>query len=129
MGNGDKVYFLRENKWKGPGWVIGQDNVVVFIRYGGTLVRVHESRIKRDLENSVEIGKKVVNDSQPQCQVKSPTDKIYDNVCHDDENDDEDSPDKVQTSEDPDIQENVLEHESDSDYDPTEDIQEPVENT
>ena len=30
--NGDRVYFLRDNKWKGPGWVIGQDNVVVFVR-------------------------------------------------------------------------------------------------
>ena len=50
--NGDKVYFLRENKWKGPGWVIGQDNVVVFVRYGGTYVRVHESRLKRDIDTS-----------------------------------------------------------------------------
>ena len=50
--NGDKVYFLRENKWKGPGWVIGQDNVVVFVRYGGTYVRVHESRIMRDINIS-----------------------------------------------------------------------------
>ena len=45
---GDKVYFLRDNQWKGPGTVIGQDSVVVFIRYGGTYVRVHESRIMRD---------------------------------------------------------------------------------
>ena len=52
--NGDKVYFLRENKWKGPGWVIGQDNVVVFVRYGGTYVRVHESRLKRDISISSE---------------------------------------------------------------------------
>ncbi|CAG2196694.1 unnamed protein product [Mytilus edulis] len=48
--NGDKVYFLRDNQWKGPGTVIGQDNVVVFIRYGGTYVRVHECRILRDID-------------------------------------------------------------------------------
>ena len=64
FNNGDKVYFLRDNKWKGPGWVIGQDNVVVFIRYGGTMVRVHESRIKRDLEKSVNSRMTVVNSSK-----------------------------------------------------------------
>ncbi|CAG2192303.1 unnamed protein product [Mytilus edulis] len=48
--NGDKVYFLRDNQWKGPGTVIGQDNVVVFIRYGGTYVRVHKCRILRDID-------------------------------------------------------------------------------
>ena len=31
FNNGDKEYFLTDNKWKGPGWVIGQDNVVVYI--------------------------------------------------------------------------------------------------
>ncbi|VDH89490.1 Hypothetical predicted protein [Mytilus galloprovincialis] len=48
--HGDKVYFLRVNQWKGPGTVVGQDNVVVFIRYGGTYVRVHECRILRDID-------------------------------------------------------------------------------
>ena len=28
--------------------MIGQDNVVIFVRYGGTYVRVHESRILHD---------------------------------------------------------------------------------
>ena len=47
--NGDKVYFLCDNQWKGPRWVIGQDNVVVFIRYG-SYVRVHQSRILKDID-------------------------------------------------------------------------------
>ena len=49
---GDKVYFLRDNKWEGPGVVMGQDNVVVFVRHGGTYVRVHTSRLLRERESS-----------------------------------------------------------------------------
>ena len=51
FSNGDKVYFLRNNKWSGPGWVIGQDNVVVLVRYGGSYVRVHVSRLMRAMDN------------------------------------------------------------------------------
>ncbi|CAC5376987.1 unnamed protein product [Mytilus coruscus] len=32
--NGDKVFFLRDNQWKGSCLVIGQDNEVVFVGYG-----------------------------------------------------------------------------------------------
>ncbi|KAL6481141.1 hypothetical protein MHYP_G00092210 [Metynnis hypsauchen] len=44
---GDRVYYRRANcsEWKGPGVVIGQDGVVVFVRHGGILVRVHHSRL------------------------------------------------------------------------------------
>lgn len=44
---GDKVFYKRADcpEWKGPGVVIGQDGAVVFIRHGGTLVRVHQSRL------------------------------------------------------------------------------------
>lgn len=46
---GDKVYYKRVdcNEWKGPGVVIGQDGVVVFVRHGGTYVRVHQSRLRK----------------------------------------------------------------------------------
>jgi len=45
---GDKVYFKRVDctEWKGPGVVIGQDGVVIFMRHGGTYVRVHHSRLQ-----------------------------------------------------------------------------------
>ena len=45
---GDKVYYKRPDckEWKGPGTVIGQDGPVVFIRHGGTLVRVHKCRLR-----------------------------------------------------------------------------------
>lgn len=37
---GDKVYYKLPDstEWKGPGVVIGQDGVVIFVRHGGTLV-------------------------------------------------------------------------------------------
>ena len=41
--NGDKVYYKRNNnpKWKGPGYVIGQENKNVLVKHGGELIRVH----------------------------------------------------------------------------------------
>lgn len=46
---GDKVYYKRADcpQWKGPGVVIGQDGVVVFVRHGGTYVRVHHTRLRK----------------------------------------------------------------------------------
>lgn len=46
---GDKVYYKRVdcNECKGPGVVTGQESVVVFVRHGGTYVRVHQSRLRK----------------------------------------------------------------------------------
>ena len=46
---GEKVFYKRPDStvWKGPGTVIGQDSVVVFVRHGGIYVRVHQSRLQR----------------------------------------------------------------------------------
>ena len=46
---GDRVYFKRDDdqKWKGPGTVIGQDGKVVFVRHGSIYVRVHPCRLIR----------------------------------------------------------------------------------
>lgn len=46
---GEKVYYKRQGckEWKGPGTVIGQDGAVVFVRHGGSWVRVHRSRLTR----------------------------------------------------------------------------------
>ncbi|CAG2191494.1 unnamed protein product [Mytilus edulis] len=77
--NGDKVFFLRDNQWKGPGWVIGQDNVVVFVRYGGTYVRVHESRIKRDID--VERKQKIIHKhTAKSTPVRKPQAATYNNT-------------------------------------------------
>lgn len=47
--SGDKVYYKRHDsrEWKGPGTVIGQDGAVVFVRHGGTYVRVHQCRLSK----------------------------------------------------------------------------------
>jgi hypothetical protein len=46
---GDKVYYRHPDckEWKGPGIVIGQDGVVVFVRHGRTYVRVHQCRLMK----------------------------------------------------------------------------------
>lgn len=46
---GEKVYYKRPNckEWKGPGTVIGQDGPVVFVRHGGSYVRVHQCRLQK----------------------------------------------------------------------------------
>lgn len=50
---GDKVYYkpVDSKGWEGPGVVIGQDGVVIFVRHVGTYVRVHQSRLQR-VDNS-----------------------------------------------------------------------------
>ena len=47
--HGDKVFYKRPDstEWKGPGSVIGQDGSVVFVRHGGTYVRVHTCRLTK----------------------------------------------------------------------------------
>ena len=44
---GDEVYYKRMdcNKWRGPGNVMFRDGKVVFVRHGGSYVRVHECRL------------------------------------------------------------------------------------
>ena len=44
-----KVFYKRpnENEWRGPGRVIGQDGVIVFVRHGSQLVRVHVCRMRK----------------------------------------------------------------------------------
>ena len=39
----DLIYYKHDNsdKWKKPGRVIGQDGQQVFVRHGGTHVRIH----------------------------------------------------------------------------------------
>ena len=50
LRNGDSVFYKRngENKWRGPGNVIGRDGKQVLVRHGGTYVRVHSCRLQRN---------------------------------------------------------------------------------
>jgi hypothetical protein len=61
---GDKVYYKRvaSNEWKGPGTVIGQDGLVVFVKHGGSYVRVHKSRLRKEKtsEKVPEVGEQDV---------------------------------------------------------------------
>ena len=69
------MYYKRPDghEWKGPGNVIGQDGSVIFVRHGGTLIRVHQSRlqkVKGDLEQE-RIARKdpqLTSESAPDCQ-------------------------------------------------------------
>lgn len=62
--NGDRVYYKRPDseKWKGPGVAIGQDGPVIFVRHGGTCVRVHQCRIMKT-NLTEESGTSVENES------------------------------------------------------------------
>ena len=46
---GDKVFYKRADcpEWKGPAVVIGGESVVIFVRHGGTYVRVHKNRLRK----------------------------------------------------------------------------------
>ena len=50
------VSYKRENsnKWKGPGFVIGQDGKIIFVRHGSIYVRVSANRIMK-LNDEVKI--------------------------------------------------------------------------
>lgn len=52
---GDSVFYKRadNNEWKGPGVVIGQDGVVVFVRHGGSYIRAHRCRLVKMAETCV----------------------------------------------------------------------------
>ena len=83
--SGDRVYYKRVDcpEWKGPGVVIGQDGAVIFVRHGGTCVRVHRLRLKKvntenmdqhaaaDSENdtNIEQGQDIVGHSDSDLEV------------------------------------------------------------
>ena len=47
--NGENVYYKRndDNRWRGPGVVIGRDGKQILVRHGGVYVRVHICRLQR----------------------------------------------------------------------------------
>ena len=63
---GEKVFYKRNgnNKWKGPGKIVGQDGKIVFVRHGNIYVRVSTNRL-------VKFGKEFEQEEQIPVQPKS----------------------------------------------------------
>ena len=66
---GDVVFYKtnESSKWKGPVTVIGRDNHQVFVKHGGTYVRVNPCHLRRSTDTSLERSKeesKMINYKQ-----------------------------------------------------------------
>ena len=72
--HGDKVFYKREdsNKWKGPGYVIGQDGKVIFVRHGSFYVRVSPNRLIKMGDEFTLNGENV-----SECNEKEPINPDY----------------------------------------------------
>ena len=100
---GDKVYYKRPDskEWKGPGVVIGQDGVVVFVRHGGILVRVHQCRLTKvsttpeteEKSNHTENSEHENKEKMIRSKALQNQERKYENYCDsdtDDENENDD---------------------------------------
>ena len=80
FSTGDKVFYKRDgnNKWKGPGKVIGQDGKVVFVRHGNIYVRVSTSRLIKlgeEFQQTSEVNPKQLDSpSKEQTHIDSDND-------------------------------------------------------
>ena len=99
---GLEVYFKRNinQKWRGPGIVIGQDGAIVFTRQG-LLYKVHCSRIQKicdfNLPSTINLQSKENNmPSSIKKQVKKSLPSIYDS-CDDTDDNNEDSSDNQES--------------------------------
>lgn len=83
--NGDKVFYKRVDcpEWKGPGVVIGQDGVVIFVRHGGTCVRVHKLRLRKVTHENEESLLCNKENNEGQCAVEVNEDMIGENIEND----------------------------------------------
>ena len=62
-------------EWKGPGAVLGQDGAVVFVRHGGTYVRVQRCRFRK-VDHSNGMSQETIHEDGRDCVV--PEYKSYD---------------------------------------------------
>ena len=53
---GDRVYYQRDGKWKGPGIVVGKENKNVMVKHGGSYFRVHPCSLQGVESNENEPG-------------------------------------------------------------------------
>ena len=70
--NGDLVYYKRQGqeKWLGPGKVVFQDGRVVFVRHGGTFVRVSPNHLIKNTDEALG-AQKDENITHPNAAAKS----------------------------------------------------------
>ncbi|XP_033105174.1 uncharacterized protein LOC117107578 [Anneissia japonica] len=80
---GDKVYYKRPNgmEWKGPVTVIGKDSSIVFIRHGGSVIKVHKCRIQKGNQNKVvdETNNNFDSNVQLKSKENEPPNIVHDN--------------------------------------------------
>ena len=103
---GDHVYYKRndENKWKGPGTVIGQDGKIVFVRHGSIYVRVPPCRLIRcGTEFSVEGNKGTSNKEQNESDRLSKTSLVANESDSESENETEKEHEPLNLEEEPEI--------------------------
>ena len=88
---GDSVYYKRagEEKWRGPGKVIGQDGKVIFVRHGSVYVRVSPCRLIKQTDDYMS------SNSNPNSNTENSLTKNTD-VINDTESSDDDEEEKYQ---------------------------------
>ena len=99
LRNGDSVFYKRngENKWRGPGNVIGRDGKQVLVRHGGTYVRVYSCRLQRNpsisgtIQTSIDGGEQ--NMQSKSSHIRNSNDSAAAAGC-DDEDEDNSSEDR-----------------------------------
>ena len=77
--NGDMVFYKRneQDRWMGPGTVIGSENKQVLVKHGGSYVRVHPYRLQKFNGNTSEILGYVLLDSNSASDLP-----LTENVCN-----------------------------------------------
>ena len=61
---GQSVYYKKdgENRWRGPGKIVGTENAVIFIRHGGSLIKEHRKKFRQCQEDHSHDFQKVSRD-------------------------------------------------------------------
>lgn len=80
--NGDRVFYKHEGKerWLGPGKVVFQDGKVVFVRHGGSFVRVSPNRL---IKANIDVDDTVVEDKEPGVidkEYKAEVEQVFEKV-------------------------------------------------
>ena len=69
------MFYRRNDAWKGPVTVIGQDGPLVFIRHGGSIIRAHQTRSKKETFNSDSEDQKLEKSSSPSLPQETDSDE------------------------------------------------------